>query len=555
MSKQVNEPRAIYYNPVQMKVNTINARNTIVIGGRAIGKTTGIHGPRTTSCLLKMPGASNGFISRTYKQFKTRILGSLVSGWKDLGFEEYNEKTGTGHFVIGKKNKNWPSPKYAIGDYTQAIHWFTGAIIPLISQDRPGDANGSNIQSLHGDEAFQLDKEDLDENVIPALRGLPQYSGLSEYKSITLTTSMPLTPDASWLFDYEKETDPEINKYILQVYGAWYNLYMKILKEADKFTPKTLQTYQVQLKRLDDLLNSLRTDYTYYLEADSFENFHVLGEKYFRTQRRLLSDEKFDTQIANLRPTGITPGKRFYPQLRPKHFYIEYNNPYFDNFIYLPSEKDTCLGDADCNRTQPLEISLDFGGRINSMTVWQEKLAQDEFCTLKEFFAEQPEYLNHLVDRFNKYYEPMTCRSIKVYYDVNGKKHIAQSDETDIQTVQRMLVDLGWEVELIDIDTNPMHDDKFDFINLILSEQDRRLPKWRIHETNCPNLKIALFNAPIKINERGRKVKNKGSERMDSKTPQTQATHITDTCDYILFRKYRKRIEESVTGHGTTIFG
>jgi len=553
MSIIVSEPRKIYYNPVQIKINIINARNTILIGGRALGKTTGIHGPRTANCVMKMPASSNGFISRTYKQFKTRILGSLVSGWKDLGFEEYNEKTKTGHFVIGRRNRDWPSPQYAIGDYSQAIHWFTGAVIVLISQDRAGDANGSNIQSLAGDEAFQLDKEDLDENVIPALRGLPQYSNMSIYRSITLTTSMPLTPDAAWLFDYAKDTDAELNEYIMQVYGAWYKLYMKVLNDKT-LAPKTIEIYKNQLKKLDNLLNDLRTDYTYYLEADSFENYHVLGEKYFRTQKRILSDEKWNTQIANKRPEGLTPGKRFYPQLNTKHFYIDYNNPYFDNFTILPDDKDTCLGDADCDRTKPLEISIDFGGRINSMSVWQEKPQTDEVFTLKEFFAEQPEYLKHLVDKFNNYYQYMDNRHLKVYYDVNGKKSIAQSDETDIATVQRMLIDLGWEVELVEIDTNPLHDDKFEFMNLLLSEQDRRLPKWRIHETNCPNLKIALFNAPLKVNEKGRKVKNKGSEAMSSKTPQTQATHITDTCDYYLFRKYRQHIEESVAGFSTTLF-
>lgn len=553
MSIIVSEPRKIYYNPVQIKINIINARNTILIGGRALGKTTGIHGPRTANCVMKMPASSNGFISRTYKQFKTRILGSLVSGWKDLGFEEYNEKTKTGHFVIGKRNRDWPSPQYAIGDYTQAIHWFTGAVIVLISQDRAGDANGSNIQSLAGDEAFQLDKEDLDENVIPALRGLPQYSNMSVYRSITLTTSMPLTPDAAWLFDYAKDTDAELNEYIMQVYGVWYKLYMKVLNDKT-LAPKTIETYKLHLKKLDNLLNDLRTDYTYYLEADSFENFHVLGEKYFRTQKRILSEEKWNTQIANKRPEGLTPGKRFYPQLTSKHFYIDYNNPYFDNFTILPDDKDTCLGDADCDRTQPLEISIDFGGRINSMTVWQVKPHLDEVFTLKEFFAEQPEYLKHLVDRFNNYYQYMDARTLKVYYDVNGKKAIAQSDETDIQTVQRMLINLGWKVELVEIDTNPLHDDKFEFMNLLLSEQDRRLPKWRIHETNCPNLKIAMFNAPLKVNEKGKKVKNKGSEAMSSKTPQTQATHITDTCDYYLFRKYRHQIEESVTGYSITLF-
>lgn len=553
MSKPVKEPRQVYYNPVQVKVNIVNARNTIVVGGRAIGKTTGIHGPRTSACITKMPGSSNGFISRTYKQFKTRILGSLVSGYKDLGFKEWDEKTNTGHFIVGRKNKLWPSPQYAIGDYTQVIHWFTGAVIVLISQDRPGDANGSNIQSLHGDEAFQFDKEDLDENVIPALRGMPRYEKLSEYKSITLTTSMPLTPDAAWIFDYAKETDEQLTAYIMQVYGEWYKIYMKLLKD-ETLSKNTILAYQVQLTKLERLLNDLRTDYTYYLEADSFENFHVLGKNYFRTQRRILSDEKFDTQILNLRPAGLTPGKRFYAQLLPKHFYIDYHNPYFDQFLYLPEDKDTCLGDADCNRTLPLELSIDFGGRINSITVWQEKPHEDAVCTLKEFFAEQPEYLKHLADKFDAYYQPMATRELKIYYDVNGKKHIAQSNETDIETIQRLLIDLGWEVTLEDIDTNPLHNDKYEFINLMLSEQDRRIPKWRINEANCPNLKIALFNAPVKINDKGRKEKNKTSERMDSKTPQTQATHITDTCDYYLFKKYRVNIQQEVINYGTTLF-
>ena len=555
--KELIEPKEVYYNPVQLKVNIINARNTILIGGRALGKTTGIHGPRTSACVIKMPQSSNGFISRTYKQFKTRIMGSLVSGWKDLGFSEYNEKTGKGHFTIGKRNRNWPTPYYPIGDYTQAIHWFTGAVVVLISQDRAGDANGSNIQSLHGDEAFQLNKEDLDENVIPAMRGLPQYSHLSEYQSLTLTSSMPLTPDGAWLFDYEKETDEELNKFIMQTYGQRDRLYRVLLKDkAEKvLSHKYVLNCQSQLQQIDELLNDLRKDYTYYLEADSFENFHVLGEKYFRNQRRQLSEDKWNTQIMNLRPTGIELGKRFYPQLSLKHFYIDYNNPYFDQFqIELPFEKDTCLGDNDCSRVMPLELSFDFGGRINSLAVFQDKTATTHTeHLLKEFFAEQPEYLNHLIEKFNAYYSPMVCRELNVYYDVNGRKHQSQSNETDIELVYRLLTLSGWIVNLIEIDHNPLHDDKFEFLNLLFSEQDIRLPFVRIHEQNCPNTKIALFNAPLKIGAKGKREKNKDSEKMASKTPQTQATHITDAVDYYFFRKYRGKVD-SLAGYGTTIF-
>lgn len=549
----MDKSNQVYVNPIQLKVNMVNARNTILVGGRAIGKTTGIHGPRTARNVIKMPASSNGFISRSYKQFKTRIMGSLVSGWRDLGFEEYNEKTKTGHFLIGKRNPNWPNPKYAIGDYSQAIHWFTGSVIALISQDRPGDANGSNLQSLSGDEAFQLDKEDLDENVIPALRGMPEFNDLVEYQSITLTTSMPLTPDGAWIFDFEKESDPAITKYIMQVYGMWYKLTQALNDKNTELTANTRYLYETRVGSLERLLNELRCNYTYYLEADSFENFHILGEKYFRKQRRILNDDKFNTQIGNKRPQGIEISKRFYPQLGAKHFYIEYDNTYFDNFIFLPEDKDTCYGDLDCKRDQQLHISIDFGGRINSMLVFQDDYSSDNILVLKEFFAEQPEYLNDLVNYFDAYYRPMQCRRVNMYYDVNGKKHIAQSNDTDIEVVHRLLTELKWEVNLIEIDNNPLHDDKYEFINLALAEQDRRIPRIRIHEHNCPNLKIALFNTEMKM-IMGKKKKNKSNEKNGSKTPQRQATHITDAFDYYLFRRYRTNIEESVGNAGITIF-
>jgi hypothetical protein len=540
--KEITQPREIYYNPMQLKVATISAQTTVIVGGRAIGKTTGIHAPRTASCLIKMPESQNGFISRTYKQFKTRIMGSLVGGWKDLGLVEDRD------FTIGKCNKNFPKPKYSIGDYHNAIHIKTGAVLVLISQDRPGDMNGGNIQSLHADEAFQLNKQDLDENVLPALeRGIQTQKHLPEWGTITLTTSMPLTPDGFWIFDYEKATDPELNKYIMQVYGVWYKLYMTILNNPE-LAPKTIEVYKYQMRELEEILAEFRKDYTLYIEADSFENFHALGEKYFRTQRRVLSDEAFNTQILNLRPSGIPKSQRFYAMLRPTHFYTDYDYSYLDKFIYLPEDKDTCRGDADCDRNEPLYISVDFGGRINSMVVCQEKSRMDSFNVLKELFAlqEDDEFIDHLAAKFVRYYEPMTNRRVNMYYDVNGNKRVANSNETYAELIQRLLGIKGFNVQLMSYGNNPFHDDKYEFLNISLSELDRRTPKIRINEANCPDLKIALYNAPIKMVE-GKKKKNKSSESMGSSTKQTQATHITDAFDYVYFSLYRDNMEEQLS--------
>lgn len=537
--REFTAPRKIHYNPLQLKVATINASTTVVVGGRAMGKTTGIHAPRTAACLIRMPGSQNGFISRTYKQFKVRVLGSLVGGWKDLGLVEDRD------FTIGKRNKDFPKPKFSLGDYANAVHFKTGSVLVLISQDMPGDMNGGNIQSLHGDEALHLDKQDLDENVLPALeRGIQEHRKLQEWGNITLTTSMPLTPDAAWIFDYEKATDPEINTYIMQVYGAWFKLYMKLL-ENDQLAPKTREAYIYQMRELEGILAEFRKDYTLYIEADTFENFHALGEKYFRTQRRVLSEEAFNTQIRNLRPSGIPKSERFYALLKELHFYIKYDNSYFENFIYLPEDKDTCYGDLDCNRAEPLYLSMDFGGIINSLVVCQDK--PDSFNALKEFFAEQKddEFIDHLCAKFSKYYKPMSCRKVYLYYDVNGNKKVANSNETYAELARRLLEHEDFEVELMSYGANPFHDDKYELMQLALSELDNRLPRLRVNEANCPHLKVAMFSAPVKLVE-GKKKKNKNSERIGSSTDPKNATHITDALDYVYFARFRDNIEENI---------
>lgn len=539
LHRELTAPRKIHYNPLQLKVSIINAQTTVVVAGRATGKTTGIHAPRTAACLIKMPASQNGFISRTYKQFKTRILGSLVGGWKDLGLVEDRD------FTIGKQNKNFPKPKYSIGDYNNAIHFKTGSVLVLISQDMPGDMNGGNIQSLHGDEAFQLDKQDLDENVLPALeRGIQAHKKLQEWGNITFTTSMPLTPEGTWIFDYEKATDPELNTYIMKVYGAWFKIYMKLL-ENPNYSAKTRETYLYQMKELENILAEFRREYTLYIEADTFENFHALGEKYFRTQKRVLSEEAFSTQIRNARPSGIPKSERFYALLKDQHFYIKYNNSYFESFIYLPEDKDTCYGDLDCFREQPLMLTVDFGGIINSMLVAQEHA--DSFNYLKEIFTEQKddEFLDHLCAKFCKYYAPMKNRDILMYYDVNGNKRVANSNETYAELCKRLIESKGFRVELMSFGNNPFHDDKYEFIQIALSEVDNRLPLIRINEANCPNLKVALYSAPVKLVE-GKKKKNKNSERIGSATDPKKATHITDAFDYVYFSRYRDRIEESI---------
>jgi hypothetical protein len=542
--------KEIHYNPVQLKVNAIKPKELVAIVARATGKTQGILAPRIAECVVHMPESTNGIITSTYKNFKTFVLGSLVSGWKALGFREWKKETG-GHFTFGH-NPKFPNPEYRVDDWTHIIHWYNGSICSLISQDRPGIGAGMSMQSLHGDEAYQLKEDRLKEYTFPALRGMPKYSKLIYYKMKTFTSSMPNTPDGYWLFKYQDKCFQDVIDYMFQVY-------LKIIDNEAKIADDDYGgTYKLQLgqenRQLNELLNELRKDCVYYIEADSFENYHILGESFFKDQKRDLPQHLFDSQILNLRPKGIELGQRFYGRLSDRHFYTDYDNEYFDKFtLELPSENDTCLGDLDCNRSYPLILTLDYGGKINSALICQEKPRIDSFNFLKEFFAEQQnkEHIEHCMQKVCDYYAPMTNRDIDFYDDVNGNKPMANSADTLRQTAVKVLERNGFNVYVKSGSTNPTHKDKWGLINAALSENDLRYPKVRINEGNCPNLKTALYSTPIR-NVMGKLEKVKSSETND-KVDQKTATHITDAFDYVYYQLYKNK-EMYMGGSGDTIY-
>jgi hypothetical protein len=533
----MNSNRKLHYNKMQLKAHLIGAQNLYCIAGRGTGKSTGVIAPRLTDCCINMPLSNNGLLAKTYKQIKSRTLPATVSGWKKLGYIQ------DVHFVIGKradKKLRFAMPDEAPADWENVVHWFTGAIISMSSQDRKNDSNGLNLQSLHGDEAKLLDHEDLVESIMPTLRGLPQYQNLNQYRMITWTTDMPTTPEAKWLLQAEELNDPETNDLILQYQVQLQDCFQSLSKAK---APRTFHNIDMEIRVLNRKINQLRFGLTHFLEASSFDNIDILRPEYIKLQRRNLPDFVFETSILNKRPEALEHGKRFYPQLKRTHFYTDFDYSFIDS-LNDPSAADTSVADRDCIPTQPLDVVIDWGGKINSMLVCQENYEKGAFNVLKEFFALQPEIIHDLVDKFDKYYSQHKERIIYLYYDRNGNTSVANSKETYAELVERLLYERRWIVKLMSFDENPGHRDKFEFVNLCLSEEDERLPKIRINDENCPNTKIALYNTPIKIIT-GELKKDKGSERSDV-IPQEQATHITDCFDIIIFSKYRNQIDESL---------
>lgn len=516
--------------------------NTLAsVAGRGTGKSTGVIAPRLSGCIVRMPFSNNGLLSKTYKQTQTRTLPAIKSGWSKLGFKEWDPKKG-GHYTIGKRNSHFPLPDEAPDDWEHVIHWFTGAIISMSSQDRKNDSNGLNLQSIHGDEAKLLDFEDLTESIMPTLRGMPQYKDFVEYRMITWTSDMPTTPEAKWLFDFEQQCDQDTIELIIQNHLKLQHQ-NALLQTSNSESTRTRAKYQIN--SINKELSILRKGLIHYAEASSFDNIDMLTPEYIEIQRRNLPDFVFETSILNKRPLALEAGQRFYPQLSKKNFYSDHDYSYLDQFIELPGEKDNSLGDRDCNRNEPLDVVIDWGGKINSMLVGQEDVTHNRYNILKEFFALQPENIYDLIEALNRYYCNHNERIINLYYDRNGNTHVANSKETYAELVQRLLYASNWIVDMRSFEENPGHRDKFEFINLALTGRDRRLPAIKINESNCPNLLIALYNTPIKI-VNGELKKDKGSERSTA-IPQQQATHITDCFDIVLFSRYKRNIDESMS--------
>ena len=532
---------------MQLRALMIYAQILIDIAGRGTGKSTGVIAPRMSNCCIKMPGTNNGLLSKTYKQTKTRTLPAIKSGWNKLGYKEGL------HFVIGKKadkKLRFPEPYEAPSEWEHVIHWFTGAIISMSSQDRKNDSNGLNLQSLHGDEAKLLDKEDLDESIMPTLRGQIQYKDLVEYRMQTWTSDMPTNPEGKWLLSMEDECDMEAVELIEQLQLILQEKRISFNLSNSDMTKNRLKS---EINTLNRTMNDLRKNLVHYMEASSFDNIDMLGEDYIKTQRRSLSDFVFETSILNRRPKGLEKGEAFYHKLSSRNFYTDFNHSYFDSFpAEVIGDDDNSQGDRDCDPSEPLDIVIDWG-KINSMLVGQANDDAKRYNILKEFFAirQDDEIIHDLIDKFSRYYSTHTEREIYVYYDRNGNTDVANSKETYAQLVERLLYEKGWKPRLMSFDENPGHRDKYEFLNIALAGADRRLPAIMINEENCPDFKIALENTPIKM-VNGEITKDKGSER-SKVIPQTQATHITDCFDILYFSKYRELIDYTSRFMGSLI--
>jgi hypothetical protein len=527
--------KPLHFNKPQLLSYLIRAKEEYAIWGRATGKSEGLISPRSSHNIHAMPRGNGVFVGATYQQILTRTLPAVIAGWERMGFKKDY------HFFIGKKPpKNWKWPEAYISplEHRYYIHWYNGAGIHLVSQDRPGSSNGLSIDWIIGDEAKLLKKEKLYTELFPANRGNAQHFGhLPEHHSMLFCTDMPTSSSGTWILDKEKDMDREQIDLILQVQLKVIEL--NALYDSANITQQ--KKILREIKKYEQTLNELRHNSVYYSEFSTLENIEALGVDFIKQQERNLPPIVFHTSILGKRLTKAEHG--FYPLLSEDiHTYDQFDYSYLDSLDYNFDKLSNidCLHDADINKALPLDIACDYGASINTLVVGQEH--GEEYRFVKALFVKKPNLIQDVVQDFCKYYRQYPTKEVNFYYDHTAIGTFANSPIPFCDEVVKTLQRNGWYVNVNYIGQTPGPHSRYLLWGTALKEEDTRLPLIRFNRNNCKYLLISMQQAEV-IQGRNGFEKNKAPERNNS-IPQEETTHFSDAADTLLYAKYASRLQE-----------
>jgi len=471
--------------------------------------------------VLAMPRSHGGLASPSYAKLLQNTLPAVKTGLAKLGYKQNL------HYFIGKrppKSLKWPEPYVLPDDFKHSMYWFNGTIISFLSFEREMSANSKSFDWIMGFEAKFLPSKQLQEELIPAIRGKREIFGHCPWHhGVTFTTDMPTLKSGFWLFDKQKDCDEELISYILHLVAdkqQHHHDYMNG-KLKDRY-------YSKYMAALETELAELRRQATLYREYDSLENIEVLGASFIRNQARDLPKTRFLTSILNKKPRKIEEG--FYSALNEAlHYYISENSKYLEGFGYDDHLTPTCLKDGDLKQDIPLCIALDYNTNINNISVGQKQ--GKYMMTVNHMYVKTPHKLKQLVTNFCDYYEPFLNRNVVYFYDNTAIPKSAASDETFADIVVEVLESRGWNVTKVFTGPAPEHDIKHEQIDMALQGDPKYLYP-RFNKFNCETLLTSMERTgTIKIGEKTKKDKRDEAKADTPELPNEYKPHANDAWD------------------------
>ncbi|MGI4871223.1 MAG: hypothetical protein ACRYFX_08605 [Janthinobacterium lividum] len=471
------QARRIYVNDKQRQFLSARQKRRTYVGGRGSGKTT-VAGHQTRLEMNYLPRAKFFLAGLTYTQLLSVTVPAMEGAWQAHGLREYDQKTGFGHYVKGKRPPaDWIKPHQAPSNYENVITFLNGYTLQLLSMDRPETARGGNYDGGHIDESALIKQEHVNKILRPMIRG--NIYRFSHYLHQTFCdyTSVPWLPSGQWVFSTEELAKTEPEGYM-------------------------------------------------FLESTAYDNLDVLGQKYLRDLQNGMTPLEWDVEVMNKRLTKLP--NSFYPS------FSEERHGVWKTYTYTTDEQTGLITylDNDRDPSRPLELSFDFNAAFTSLILCQEH--GQEFRVLDALWVKQSEtnVLDALTTKFCDEYESHGKKQLLIYGDRNGNNKQANSDLTYYQQIQKALAARGWTSTLMVQGLDPDHRLKHVAINQLLAEGNPRLPLVRINRNKCKFLIISIQQSPILPDWK----KDKRSEKQV--IAQERATHLSDCFDNIVYRKY-----------------
>jgi len=541
----------MYANNMQLQSAIIDPNILIVEGGRGVGKTEGVIGPRSINVAADMPQETSIFAHKTYVSLMTNVIPNLLAYYNTpRGIKQEPLLKEGLDYVVAKKDlpSHFKRPKYPLTDPERTIVFADGHNFRLAATDQGESIAGSN--AVHGFlEEMKHNKGDkIKARIIPALRIGRMAKGSQDivkshyYGGITGVSDTALISlgEDSWFNEYEKNVDhkrlAEIVSLSLHIQKAMYNVVCGIAVEKN----------QRVIDKNKAILRDMRHSATLYIKVSSFINREALGPQFFKTQKEILSTSEFLASICSIRDR-VTEDMFFSLYNEEKH---TFDDSYKYDSILKFNLNDSFKLDSSYlkhyNPNEKLELGYD-PGSFASLVAAQEDKKLNTLKIIKELFVYSPEDIPDLARKFNAFFSSRRNNHIDLYYDRAGnKKDAKRSKETDAKELKSELEKHGWIVRLMNINQRTIyHWEHYKLFMRILSNAERMVPRLLIDSNECPNLNSAMFackkipgSTPIELDKSPEK-------KLPLNLQPGLSPQIPSALMYLVFGKYERFLPSS----------
>lgn len=478
------------YHLAQLMFAMSKHKHTNLDWGRGTGKST-VLAYRMKDIAYNLARSKTAIPGETYKQLLTRTLPSTIEGLELLGLKKNQ------HFFVNQRPPRqwrWQEAYQPPLEYDGVISFYTGACFQLISLENDTGGRGPNYDAVIGDEAGLMDATRLSNNVLASNRGnMDRFNNHWLHHSTLFASSTPQTKKGRWFLDQKEEA----------------------------------------IKNPKEVL---------YLQAPSTMNRHNLGEEFFKTCKRLMTDLQYNAEILCIRPDSVENG--FYPSFKEELHTYDASNV---NYLFgLGSDVDklrevNSRSDSDVRSDYPIDIACDWGANINCLVAGQDAQIGNEYNIINALYVKSPQTLRELAAKFCDYYSSHQRKRVNFYYDHTAVFKDASRVTSFADEFTKALVDRGWEVNRIYVGQAPSHSSRYLFWDIVFKEDgSNTLPFVRYNKNNCSYLIVSMQQAGALEGKNGIEKDKRPEKRKDA--IHEELTHFTDAMDTLVYFKFKGRV-------------